>query len=197
MDPLESNKRSTRSGAILKRWQNWISCLTFCPVRLDTRTPALTPGLGIPIRAHVRYTRLEILAAFNVGNGARPMNWQSGVLYAQESDADLFAFTLDKTSRGFSPTTRYRDYVYKPGPHPLGKSVEYHCRQSNRSAIYPPSDKWVKYRSVRERSDQRALWCLGTARYRSHEGERPIAFVWELDIPLPAHLFTVFAAAVA
>jgi hypothetical protein len=49
----------------------------------------------------------------------------------------------------------------------------------------------------RQRTDDRAFWCLGTARYRSHEGERPIAFVWQLDHPLPADLYTSFAAAVA
>jgi len=50
---------------------------------------------------------------------------------------------------------------------------------------------------ARLRADDRAFWCLGTARYRSHEGERPIAFVWDLDPPLPAELYTAFAAAVA
>ena len=49
----------------------------------------------------------------------------------------------------------------------------------------------------RLRTDDRAFWCLGTARYRSHEGDRPIAFVCKLDHPLPADLFTAFAAAVA
>ena len=46
-------------------------------------------------------------------------------------------------------------------------------------------------------TDDRAFWCLGPARYLSHEGERPIAFVWKLDQPLPADLYTSFAAAVA
>jgi hypothetical protein len=49
----------------------------------------------------------------------------------------------------------------------------------------------------RLRTDERAFWCLGTARYTSHEGDRPIAFVWKLDQPLPADLYSSFAAAVA
>lgn len=46
-------------------------------------------------------------------------------------------------------------------------------------------------------ADDRAFWCLGTVHYRSHKGDRPIAFVWELDHALPADLYTSFAAAVA
>lgn len=50
---------------------------------------------------------------------------------------------------------------------------------------------------ARLRTDDRAYWCLGTARYRSHQNERPIAFVWKLDHALPADLYLAFAAAVA
>jgi hypothetical protein len=50
---------------------------------------------------------------------------------------------------------------------------------------------------ARLRTNDRAFRCLGTARYQSHENERPIAFVWELDQPLPPDVFTSFAAAVA
>ncbi len=30
---------------------------------------------------------------------------------------------------------------------------------------------------------------LGTARYRSHEGSRPMSIIWELDHPMPAGFF--------
>ena len=42
--------------------------------------------------------------------------WQTGVYWASESRADLLAFTLDKTTGQFSPTTRYRDYAISPEP---------------------------------------------------------------------------------
>nr|MBP7157938.1 hypothetical protein [Thermomonas sp.] len=45
--------------------------------------------------------------------------------------------------------------------------------------------------------DDRAFWCLGPARYKCHEGERPMAIQWELDTPLSGDLFAQFAAAVA
>jgi hypothetical protein len=65
----------------------------------------------VPLSIHARYTRIEILAAFGVGNNARTPTWREGVLWANEAKADLIVFTLDKTSGHFSPTTRYRDYA--------------------------------------------------------------------------------------
>ena len=50
---------------------------------------------------------------------------------------------------------------------------------------------------ARLRTTDRAFWCLGPATYVSHEGDRPIAFVWKLQRHLPAELYTSFAAAVA
>jgi hypothetical protein len=82
---------------------------------LEDRVSHLTPDPGIlpdvPLHVHARYTRIEILAACGVGDGARVMPWQTGVLYVEALPADLLAFTLDKTRGAFSPTTRYRDYA--------------------------------------------------------------------------------------
>lgn len=50
---------------------------------------------------------------------------------------------------------------------------------------------------ARLRNDDRAFWCLGSASYVSHDGDRPIALTWKLDYPLPGDLFAEFAAAVA
>src|SRR5690606_8645241 len=82
---------------------------------LGGRLSHVTEGVGtlpeVPLRVHARYTRIEILAACGVGDGALVNAWQSGVFYVENIPADLFAFTLDKTSGQFSPTTRYRDYA--------------------------------------------------------------------------------------
>lgn len=50
---------------------------------------------------------------------------------------------------------------------------------------------------ARGRTDERAFYLLGTARYISHESEQPMAIVWQLDRPLPGDLYAEFAAAVA
>ncbi len=116
----------------------------------------------------------------------------------RETRSDLFAFTLDKSGGGFSPTTRYRDYA-------ISRDL---IHWESQSATSVDSDTGRRYIDsavrgtkivlfARLRTDDRAFWCLGTARYVRHEGDRPIAFVWRLDHPLPADLYTLFAAAVA
>src|SRR5690606_6655168 len=66
-----------------------------------------------PLQIHARYSRIEILAAMGLGGDrAKIAAWQSGVYEAKPPvNAELLAFTLDKSSGGFSPTTRYRDYA--------------------------------------------------------------------------------------
>jgi hypothetical protein len=153
---------------------------------------------GVPLGLHSRYTRPEILSAFGVGDGARPPTWQTGVWWEPRSRTDLFAFTLDKSVGGFSPTTRYRDDAISPDL----------IHWESQSAAASDSTTGLRYIRQREegtnivlfarlRTTDRAFWCLGPATYVSHEGSRPVAFVWKLERRLPAELYTSFAAAVA
>jgi len=153
---------------------------------------------GVPLALHSRYTRAEILAAFGVGDGAKPPTWQTGVWWDPQSRTDLFAFTLDKSVGGFSPTTRYRDYAISP-------ELIHWESQSATAADSATGQRYIGQREggtnvvlfARLRTTDRAFWCLGPASYVSHEGGRPIAFVWRLRQRLPAELYTSFAAAVA
>ena len=172
--------------------------LSLLPDRVDHLHPALSLDAHIPLRAHARYTRLEILASLGVGTGAHPPAWQTGVWNVAEEKTDLFAFTLDKTVGTFSPTTRYRDYA-------ISRELLHWESQSTTALDSETGQRYINHGALgsrivlfaRLRTDERAFWCLGTATYQSHEGDRPIAFVWQLDNPLPADLYTSFAAAVA
>src|SRR5262249_8638144 len=136
---------------------------------------------NVPLKVHARYTRTEILAAFGAGIGAAPPTWQTGVWRDGASSTDLFAFTLDKTTGGFSPTTRYRDYAISP-------ELIHWESQSTTAVAGETGQRYIHHASLggnivlfaRLRSDDRAFWCLGEATYVSHENERPIAFVWRL-----------------
>jgi hypothetical protein len=152
----------------------------------------------IPLQVHARYTRNEILAAFGTGEGARPNTWQTGVWWDKRSQTDLFAFTLDKTFGTFSPTTRYRDYA-------LSSELIHWESQSATAADGDIGKRYIQHVQrgtnvvlfARLRTDDRAFWCLGRARYIRHDGDRPIAFVWRLERRLPGDLYAEFAAAVA
>lgn len=79
--------------------------------RIDHVHIALSTHPDAPLQIHARYTRIEILAAFGLHAGAKIPAWQNGFYEARPANAELLAFTLDKSSSGFSPTTRYRDYA--------------------------------------------------------------------------------------
>ena len=110
----------------------------------------------------------------------------------------MLAFTLDKSSGGFSPTTRYRDYAISRtlihwesqsitrADSPTGLRYRHHERDGRAILLFS-----------RLRADDRAFWFLGPATYRVHVGEKPMAITWELSHALPGDLYASFAAAVA
>jgi superfamily II DNA or RNA helicase/HKD family nuclease len=167
--------------------------------RVDHVHQPLATHPDAPLQIHARYSRIEILAAFGLNSDqARIAAWQSGVYEAKPANAELLAFTLDKSTGGFSPTTRYRDYA-------ISRTLIHWESQSSTRADSPTG---LRYRNherdgrtillfTRLRADDRAFWFLGPANYRGHVGERPMAITWELTHPLSGDLYTAFAAAVA
>lgn len=169
--------------------------------RVDHLHEPLTTHPQVPLQGHARYTRVEVLAAFGLGGGKIPA-WQSGVYEAKSANAELLAFTLDKTSGSFSPTTRYRDYAID---YAISRTL-IHCESQSSTRADSPTG--LRYRNherdgrsillfTRLRADDRAFWFIGPATYRGHVGEKPMAITWELTHALPGDLYAAFAAAVA
>ena len=162
---------------------------------LSTPTPNRA---DVPLWIHARYTRREIIGALGRGTGAVVPSWQHGVQYIAAEKTDLLAFTLDKATGHFSPTTRYRDYA-------ISQDL-IHWETQN---VVGPDDKTgLRYRNhqksgshvflfARLTADDPAFWFLGPASYMGHEGARPMAVTWRLHRRLPGDLFSAFAAAVA
>ena len=161
-------------------------------------TFALEGHPDVPLSVHARYTRIEILAAFGIGEGAKVAPWQTGVYWAQAARADLLAITLDKTSGHFSPTTRYRDYaISRDLVHWESQSVTRADSETGRRYQQHARDGSSVMLFARQRSDERSFYFLGPATYVKHEGELPMAITWRLGVALPGDLFVAFAAAVA
>jgi superfamily II DNA or RNA helicase len=169
---------------------------------LSTRRTHLSHLLAardeVPLHAHARYTRREILAACSAGDRVRGRPWREGVYFARELPADLLAFTLDKTDGQFSPTTRYRDYaINRELVHwesQSGTRADSATGQRYRDHVARGSAVWLFARLT---VSDRAFTFLGPATYVSHEGELPMGITWRLQHALPGDLFQAFAAAVA
>lgn len=152
----------------------------------------------VPLRAHARYTRLEILAAHESDHRVKVSTFREGIRYSEGVRADFMVFTLDKTSGQFSPSTRYRDYA-------ISRQLIHWESQSGLRADTPTGRRYQQHASLghqillfaRLSADDRAFHFLGPATYVEHRGEMPMAITWRLRFPLPGDLFQAFAAAVA
>ncbi|OWY63037.1 helicase, partial [cyanobacterium TDX16] len=203
LDQAVSKDAGLQEGADLL-WQHpqvRAELLELLPVlagRIDHLGGTLTSHLDVPLHLHARYTRREILAAFGVGSGSKVAPWQTGVYWAPDAQADLFAFTLDKTAGSFSPTTRYRDYA-------ISRELIHWESQGATRADSKTGRRYREHEAMgtsvmlfcRERVTDNAFWFLGPATYVNHIGERPMAITWRLKTPLPGDLYTTIAAAVA
>jgi superfamily II DNA or RNA helicase len=197
-------KTSTLDECLLLLWQHpqvlkELSLLfEFLKSKVSHLGASLKSLSEVPVSIHARYTRIEILAAFGVGDYARTPTWREGVLWVDKAKADLLLFTLDKTSGHFSPTTRYRDYAISSdlihwesqagtrAESYTGKRYQNHAKEASKIMLFS-----------RTNSDERAFYFLGAANYVRHESEMPMAITWKLDNPLPGDLYNKFVAAVA
>ncbi|HEY4219142.1 MAG TPA: DUF3427 domain-containing protein [Gemmatimonadaceae bacterium] len=161
------------------------------PISLDE-----IPDLPLTVRA--RYTRLEMLAAAQDNDRVRVRAWREGLFHDEQLRADFLAFTLDKTSGHFSPTTRYRDYA-------ISRELIHWESQSTTRAESPTGRRFQQHAAnvehillfARLSTEERAFVFLGPATYVSHVGEMPMAITWRLKHALAGDLFQKFAAAVA
>jgi hypothetical protein len=151
----------------------------------------------VPVQSHASYTRQELLAALQLP-GHRIGNHREGVAWCELLRVDAFLVTLDKDERHHSPTTLYKDYAISP-------EIFHWESQSTTTASSPVGRRYLSGESNvvlfsrPTAEDDRGLTspytCLGTARYVSHSGEKPIAITWRLQRPMPADVFAVANAA--
>lgn len=159
---------------------------------------ALPDRPDVPLCVHARYSRIEIQAAFADGDKARVPVWREGVKWMGADRCDVLLVTLDKTGKGFSPTTRYRDYA-------LSRELIHWESQSQTRSTSPTGMRYQLHLAegsgimifARLNEDDRGFYFLGPARYVSHQSETPMQVTWRLAQALPGDLFSSFAAAVA
>lgn len=154
----------------------------------------------VPLSIHSRYSRDDVLSAFNIMSPDHPHAIREGVKFDPVTATDLFFVTLEKSERHYSPSTLYRDYA-------VSRELFHWESQSQLSERAPTAQRYIHHKErgshvllfVRRhrRIDGRTppYYCLGPAEYVRHSGERPIGFVWRLLRPMPADLFRETKAA--
>lgn len=156
----------------------------------------LDPGGDVPLASHATYSLGEIVAAhMHTDRRGALVLPQGGVLWNEGTRTDLLFVTLEKSDKDYSPSTRYADYPISP--------TLFHWESQNTAS--PDTQTGRRYMEQTERGTNVVLFvrerkrdgrgetvpyhCLGRASYRSHESERPMKILWELERPMPGWLY--------
>ena len=147
-------------------------------------------GYESPLDVYCTYTRDQLLIAMDV---LKPGDVREGTKYLKEKNTDVFLVTLNKSDKDYSPSTLYNDYS-------ISDSLFHWQSQSTTSVNSPTGQRYIHHRQtgtrillfVRENKKDsitggaEGYTFLGLADYRSHEGSRPINFIWKLRKKIPA-----------
>ena len=156
----------------------------------------------LPILAHASYLRDELLGAvgwayLNSADGGtrKSKGHQVGVEYLKDLDLDLFFVNLNKDSKKFTETTRYKDFA-------MSKELFNWESQNKDSEDSTAGKRYINQGATqhdvllcaREKSDGGAFKIFGLADYVSHSGSRPLEIQWKLRIPLDVQTYDQAAA---
>ncbi len=150
----------------------------------------------VPLASHATYTLAEIVAAHGLTDKRRALiSPQGGVLWNKATQTDLLFVTLEKSDRDYSPTTRYADYPISPklfhweSQNTASPDTQTGRRYLAQAELGTNVILFVRERKRDGRGETLPYHCLGRARYKSHEAERPMKILWELEHEMPGWLY--------
>lgn len=166
---------------------------------LDTNsTLPLFEGEDIPLRTHAYYSREELFAglAGQEDSFGVPTGFREGVKTFNSSNTTALVVNLEKSEKHFSPTTMYKDYAISISEFawdsqntttpesPTGQLFQHHKELGRRIVLFVRRNKT-------DAIGTSPYMCLGTVKYISHEGSKPMHIRWELERPMPASMFQI------
>ena len=156
-------------------------------------TTAPPPGSSWPLAVHRHYGRREALAAVGWLTETKRPESREGVVRLPDERAELFFVTLDKSEKRFSPTTSYEDYAMSPELfHWQSQSLTSADSESGRRYREQSTNGWRFLLFVRP-TVRDVYTYLGTVRYMSHQGSRPLSITWHMETPIPGRFLGAFA----
>lgn len=175
-------------------WINeMLEILDYNKARIDFIGKKIDLGYACPLELHARYTKDQILSAFDKHKEYKKHSSREGVLPVPEKETDVFFVTLNKSDKDFSASTMYEDYA-------ISETLFHWQSQSRTSDTSATGLRYINQRKKRnkilifvraEKNKDREtapFYFLGPANYVSHQGSKPISIVWELEHPIPAFL---------
>ncbi len=148
-----------------------------------------------PLMIHARYTRSQILAAFDQSTFSKKSSAREGSLNIKEKNTELLFVTLEKVEEHYSPSTLYDDYAISEKlfhwqsqnstrPSTL-KGQSYINQRKNKKTIL----LFVREKNKDEYGNTFGFVLLGKVNYVSHYGSQPMSITWELESAIPNFLW--------
>jgi len=147
-----------------------------------------------PLFLHRQYTRDEVLVGLGFAEMVGKRHTQTGRLWIDGLNTEVFFVTLDKSDKAFSPTTRYEDFAVSPTRfHWQSQSTTAEESQIGQRYVQQSQNGAQFLLFVRPKKTD-AFVFLGPLRYVSHAGSRPMSIYWDLVFPMPAWFFELCAS---
>jgi len=147
------------------------------------------------LELHARYSRDEIMAAFNDIRNGKLYLPREGVFFHKETKCNLLFVTLNKSEKDYSPSTMYRDYA-------ISDTLFHWQTQSNTK---PTTTKGIRHLEHKEkgitpllfirnqkkdeRRETEPYFFVGPVELNKWEGSQPMDIVWKVEEPLPADIY--------
>ncbi|MGB4658684.1 MAG: DUF3427 domain-containing protein, partial [Mobilitalea sp.] len=167
-----------------------ISVLEYNLENISFKEQHIDLGYPCPLKLHCRYSMAEALSALEENKLEKKSSLREGVLYLKDKKTDIFFITLNNSEKDYSETTMYDDYA-------IDDEYFHWQSQSGTSDTSTTGQRYINHETmgskvllfVREKKKTNGAtepyYCLGTAKFVSYEGSKPMSILWNLDNKMP------------
>lgn len=148
-----------------------------------------------PLKLHSRYTRDQILTAFQFSSFTKKSSNREGTALNIDLNTELLFINLIKSEENFSPTTMYDDYAVNEllfhwqtqnSARPdKGKGLSYIKHQEDNKRIL----LFVREKAKDEFRNTKGYVFIGEGNIKDHYGSKPMSINWELNEPMPNYIW--------
>lgn len=173
-------------------YEELICLLKFNYSKIDIVNSKLVNDSNCPLELYSTYSNTQILAGFGAYTEEKYHPLTEGVWYIEKEKTDVFFVTLNKQEKHYAPEVKYADYSIN--------DELFHWQSQNKTDIKSKiAQRYINHRYTNNkillcvrnyRNNEYGLTegysVLGFCDYVSHQGSRPISFVWKMHNRIPA-----------
>lgn len=163
--------------------------------RIDFKEIEIDLEYKQPLKVHARYTRDQILAAFQLSTFKKKSSNREGSAVNKKLNTELLFINLIKSEENFSPTTMYDDYAVtenlfhwqsqNSASPETTKGLSYINQEENNKTVL----LFVREKAKDEFGNTMGYVFIGKATIENYSGAKPMNINWKLSEPMPNYLW--------